>query len=144
MRKYLFSNWINLLLTVLGFYAYLLITAIMSLRGDDRGLTFETVFVETLGGSIAYTFSYIVSVEQMTFLGYVVFLVCTSAIVFTAMKKTALSKAIFVESIVISIAMLFYLLSVKNYEMLYLIGLLWLSQFFRYRKLFKKYGRYLQ
>lgn len=141
--SYLSSVWINMLFIVLGIYCFLLIRAFIDLYGDDRGLTFETVVLERFGGALVYTISYIIDEQLIPFLTYIGLLILTSIAVFNVMRKAALSKALFFETIVVSSAIAIYLFSAKNYEMLFLIVVLWLSQFIRYKKLFKKYGSYL-
>lgn len=141
--SYLSSVWINMLFIVLGIYCFLLIRAFIDLYGDDRGLTFETVVLERFGGALVYTISYIIDEQLVPFLTYVGILILTSVVVFNLMRKSALSKALFIEAIVVSLAMAVYLLSSESYDMLFLMVVLWLSQFLRHKKFFKKYGSYL-
>ncbi len=101
MRKHLLSNWINISGTIVGVYCILLFIAIQQLLESKRGFTIETVFIETIGGSLIYTFGILVQ-RQIPIVLYIVFLFGFDYFVLRLLKGNQnLSKRMNIETAVI-------------------------------------------
>lgn len=102
MRMHLFSNWINILGTIAGLYCILLFIAIQQLFTGERGFTMETVFVETIGGSFAYTYGILIQ-QLIPFLIYIGLLFLVDYVILLSLKgKENLSKRMNIEIVVFS------------------------------------------
>jgi len=138
MKKYLLSNWINLLGTIIGLYFIVLFKALQQLFTGERGFTIETVFIETIGGSFIYAYGFFIQ-NLIPFLIYAGLLFLIDYILLLSLKgKENLMKRMNIE-IIIFVALFFaYSISEEGYSLLILSFAFVASQWLRKRKLKKE------
>jgi hypothetical protein len=107
VRKHLLSNWINILGTIAGLYSIILILALYRLFAGERGLTMETVIVETIGGSFMY-FAGAFLFHFPAFLFYVLSLLFVDALLFRLVLRNKLRTIIVAEIVMFSILFIIY------------------------------------
>lgn len=140
MKKYLLSNWVNLLGTIIGFYLFFFIMAAQHLFvNNDRGFTFETVVLETLVGSIVYFYGFFLG-ELIPFLIYAALLLIIDYALFRIIKGNEnLTKRLIIQVIIFSSMFIVYTVQQETFWYSLLPLTFILSQWLRLRKLKKSF-----
>jgi hypothetical protein len=137
MKKHLLSNWINVFGTIGGLYCILFFMALQQLFTSERGFTFETVFLETIGGSFIYTYGILIQ-HLIPFLIYIGLLFLVDFVLFRNLKGQGnLSKLISIETIIFSILFIVYAIREEGLNLLILPFTFALTQWIRKKKLLK-------
>jgi len=135
MRKHLLSNWINILGTIAGLYCILLTMALKQLFTGERGFTFETVFIETMGGSFIYTYGILIQ-HLIPFLIYVGLLFLIDYVLLKVLQgKENLSKQMNIEIVIFSALFVGYAIKEEGYNLLILPLAFVITQWIRKKKL---------
>ena len=135
MKNHLLSNWINIIGTVAGFYSIILFMALQQLFTGERGFTFETVVVETIGGSFVYTYGMLV--QRLTYLiVYIVSLFFIDYILLQLFRgKENLTKRMNIETMIFSGLFVGCAMKEDAFNLLILPFVFVISQWFRKKKL---------
>lgn len=136
MRKHLLSNWVNIVGVIIGMYLITLFMASSQLFTDNRRFTFETVVVETMGGSIMYTFGAIVyNLKPILIIVIVLFIVDT---LLYYLLKEKIKLILMLEVLIFTSLFLTYCLMEQSFNFLVLPITFIVTQWIRKKKLFKE------
>ena len=138
MRKHLLSNWINIIGTIVGLYCIVLFVALQHLFTGERGFTFETIVLETLGGSIMTAYGILIC-NIIPFLIYAGLLFLIDYILLQSLKgRENLTKRMNIEIIIFSALFVGYTIKEEGFNLLILPFAFVISQWIRKKKLQKE------
>lgn len=138
MRKHLLSNWINILGTIVGYYCIFLFMSIYTLLTREGGFTFETVVLETIGGSFIYAFGFFIQ-NLIPFLIYIGLLFLIDYVLLKSLKgKENLTKRMNIEIVIFSALFVGYAIKEEGFNLLILPFAFVISQWIRKKKLQKE------
>lgn len=133
MKKFISSNWINLLGTITALYLSVLLMALGHLFKGQRGFTFETVIVETIGGSFMYFFG-VFMYHFKALMIYTGLLLLVSSILFSFLNGKHNVKALLViECILFTVLFIFYIMVQQSLSFLTLPLIFGYTQWLRYK-----------
>lgn len=137
MKKHLLSNWINIVGTIAGIYCIILFMGLKQLFTGARGFTVETVFLETIVGSIIVTYGIFIR-DIIPFLIYAGLLFLLDYLLLLSLKgKENLTKRMNIEIIIFSALFVFYVRKDENLGFIILPLAFVISQWIRKKKLRK-------
>lgn len=137
MRKHLLSNWINILGTIIGLYCIILSIALQKLMIGERGLIFETVFIETIGGSFIYTYGVLIQ-RLIPLLIYAGLLIFFEYVLLLALKgKANLTNRINIEIIIFSTLFISYAIKEEGFILLIFPFVFFVTQQIRKKNLMR-------
>jgi hypothetical protein len=132
MKKYLLSNWLNVLSILLGLYVIVLSISIYQLFIGKRGFTMETVLVETIGGSFLFFIGAIFYNVKMLLFCFV-FIFALDVILFKVLSQN-ISQIIIIEIICFLLVVVVYSYLENSYIFMSLLPFFIASQQIRKKK----------
>ena len=107
MKRYLLSDWVNVVGTLIGFYLGILSMAIHDLTFREKGLTFETVVVDTLGGSLMFAYGIFLN-HALAFGTYILALILTDIVLYNLVPRSDLYRKLIWGTAIISVLFVSY------------------------------------
>lgn len=133
MKKYIIGNWINLFGTIIALYLSVFLMALSQLFNGQRGFTFETVIVETIGGSFMYFFG-VLMYHLKALMIYAGLLPLISSLLFSFLNGKHNVKALLViECILFMTLLIFYIIAQLSLSFLTLPLIFGYTQWLRYK-----------